>query len=219
LFVTTASPADVAAALPVLYQAVRPALETARENQVPPLRIVDGVLLQKFTVEGDAVKGFLVRVSGEQLNDSIWRVAIERGEARILAPGAMLAALGTVSEQLNNRAWTAVVADKVDRQALEDALSAVKETRQENASCLHTLAAVYAELGKTPEALENLRRAVEIRGQRIAEEDWYVLGRIAEDYGLAEVAAGLYRKAPTKPAPGASGLYALAQRRLKKMGK
>jgi transglutaminase-like putative cysteine protease/tetratricopeptide (TPR) repeat protein len=219
LFVSTASTADVAGALPVLYQAVRPALETARENQVPPLRIVDGILQQKFTVEGDAVKGFLVRVSGEQLNDSVWRVALERGEARILGPAALLAAMGTVSDQLNNRAWAAVVADKVDRQALEDALSAVKETNRENASCLHTLAAVYAELGKTPEALENLRRAVEIRGQRMAEEDWYVLGRIAEDYGLNEVAAGLYRKAPAKQLPTAYGIYALAQRRLKKMGK
>ena len=77
-------------------------------------------------------------------------------------------------------------------------MSAVKRTKQENAACLRTLAAVYAELGKTSEALENLRRAVEIRGERIDEADWYVLGRIAEQYGLDEVAAGLYRKVPAK---------------------
>ncbi len=54
LFVSTASAADVAAALPEIYRAVRPALETTRENQVPPLRIVDGVLSQsKITLEGD----------------------------------------------------------------------------------------------------------------------------------------------------------------------
>ena len=81
------------------------------------------------------------------------------------------------------------------------------------------MAAVYAELGKTSEALENLRRAVEIRGERTDGADWYVLGRIAEQYGLAEVAAGLYRKLPVKQAYAAGDFYLLAQRRLKKMGK
>ena len=101
-----------------------------------------------------------------------------------------------------------MVSGNVNQQALDDALSAVKQTKQENAACLHTLAAVYAELGKTPEALENLRRAVEIRGERIEEADWYVLGRIAEQYGLDEVAAGLYRKVPAKPAAAADDVYA-----------
>ena len=87
LFVSTASPADVAAALDVLHRAVRPALETARENQVPPLRIVDGVLSQsEIKVEGDASKGFEIHVSGEQLNDSTWHVVIEQGQARLLPP-------------------------------------------------------------------------------------------------------------------------------------
>ena len=54
LFGKTASAADVAATLPEIYRAVRPALETIRENQVPPLRIVDGVLSQsKITLESD----------------------------------------------------------------------------------------------------------------------------------------------------------------------
>ena len=122
-------------------------------------------------------------------------------------------------QQLNNLAWAAVVAGNVNQQALDDALSAVKRTKQENAACLHTLATVYAELGKTSEALENLRRAVEIRGERTEEADWYVLGRIAEQYGLDEVAAGLYRKVPAKQAAAADDVYVLAQRRLKKVGK
>ena len=86
LFVSTASPADVAAALEALYRAVRPALETARENQVPPLRIVDGVLQAEITVEGDATTGFQLHVSGEQLNDSVWHVVMEQGQARLLPP-------------------------------------------------------------------------------------------------------------------------------------
>ena len=52
--------------------------------------------------------------------------------------------------------------------------------------------------GQDPKALENLRRAAAVRGERIEDADWYVLGRIAEQYGVDEVAAGLYRKVPTK---------------------
>ena len=215
LFVSTASPSDMAVALEVLYQAVRPAMETARENQVPPLRIVDGVLQSEITVEGDATTGFRLRASGEQINDSIWHVVIEEGRARLL-PEVRVKKLSPI---VNNRAWAAVARGKADQQALDDALAAVKLTKEENAACLHTLATVYAELGKTPDALENLRRAVEIRGARIETADWYVLGRIAEQYGLDEVAAGLYRKVPAKLADPADDVYLLAQRRLKKMGK
>jgi hypothetical protein len=54
LFVSTAAPGDIAATLPAVYRTVHPALELARENQVPPLRIVDGVLQAEFKVNGDA---------------------------------------------------------------------------------------------------------------------------------------------------------------------
>ena len=84
-----------------------------------------------------------------------------------------------------------------------------------NPVCLRTLAAVYAELGKTPEALENLRRAVQFRKAGLDDGDWYVLGRIAEQYGLNDVAAGLYRKAPLAPPGGGDEIHAAAQRRLK----
>jgi tetratricopeptide (TPR) repeat protein/transglutaminase-like putative cysteine protease len=215
LFVSAALPGDIAAQLPAIYRAVRPALETARENQVPPLRIVDGALQSKITVEGDATKGFRVRVSGEQLNDSIWQVVIEQGKARLQPLTVPIDRLRVISDP----AWIAVASGNVNQQALDDALAAVKRTKQENADCLRTLATVYAELGKTSEALENLRRAVEIRGDRTEESDWYVLGRIAERYGLNEVAAGLYRKVPARQAAAVDGVYVLAQQRLKKMGK
>ena len=102
---------------------------------------------------------------------------------------------------MNDRAWAAVVSGNVNQQALDDALAAVKRTKQENAACLYTLAAVYAELGKTSEALENLRRTVEMRGERSEEADWYVLGRIAEHYGLDEVAAGCIARCPQDRPP------------------
>ncbi len=218
LFVSTASAADVASALEALYRAVGPALESARENQIPPLRIVDGVLLQsEIAVEGDATAGFRLRVSGEQLNESTWHVVIEQGQARLVPPGTRASTVRTTD--LNNLAWAAVAAGNVNQQALDDALLAVKRTKQGNAACLHTLATVYAEMGKTSEALDTLRRAVEVRGERIEAADWYVLGRIAEQYGLNEVAAGLYRKVPARQALAADDVYLLAQRRLRKVGK
>ncbi len=86
LFVSTATPGEIAAALESLYRAVRPALEAARENQVPPLRIIDGVLQSEIVVEGDATAGYRLRVSGEQLSESVWHVVIEHGQARLLPP-------------------------------------------------------------------------------------------------------------------------------------
>jgi hypothetical protein len=222
LFVSTASSAEIAVALDSLHRAIRPALETARENQVPPLRIVDGVLQTELTVEGNANAGFQVHVSGEQLNESVWHVVMEHGQARLLPPGDRTESQESGKDpvsQLKEPAWAAVTSGKVNQQALDNALSAVKLTKQDNAACLHTLAAVYAELGKTSESLENLRRAAEICGPRSDGADWYILGRISENYGLEDVAAGLYRKVPVRPATVADDIYVLAQRRLEKIEK
>jgi tetratricopeptide (TPR) repeat protein len=212
LLTATASPADIAAAREAIFRAVFPALETARENQVPPLRIVDSIMQADFKVEGDAASGYRVRVSGEKLNDSQWQIVMDQGQARIAPPIAK----PTI---FNDMAWSAVVSDHVTPQALEEALAAVKQAKPENPVSLRTLAAVYAELGKTPDALENLRHAVQLRGERMDDGDWYVLGRIAEQYGLNDLAAGLYRKVPPKPIAGGDDAYAVAQRRLKKVQK
>ena len=146
-----------------------------------------------------------LRVSGEQLNESIWHVVIEAGP-RAAASARVEREHGGRRRgpggEWNSAAWAAVASGNVNQQGLDDALSAVKRTKQENAAFLRTLAAVYAELGKTSEALENLRRAVEVGGERPEDADWYVLGRIAERYGLDEIAAELYRKVPAKPAAG-----------------
>ena len=142
-----------------------------------------------------------------------------QGQARLVTRALPGATLGANGGKENRMAWAAVVSGHVNQQVLDDALTAVKRTNEENAACLQTLAAVYAELGKTSEALENLRRAVELRGERTEAADWYVLGCIAEHYGLGEVAAELYRKVPAKHSFGAGDVYDLAQRRLKKLGK
>jgi transglutaminase-like putative cysteine protease/tetratricopeptide (TPR) repeat protein len=207
LLTAGASPAAIAAARDALCRAISPALRTAREDQVPPLRIADAVMLADFKLEGNDVFGaYRVKVSGENLNESEWRFAMENGQARIVPPAAKAA---TQSDP----AWAAVVAGSVTQQTLDDALAA-KQTKPDDAGCLRSLAAVYAELGKTPDALENLRLAAQFRNAGLDEGDCYVLGRIAEQYGLNDVAAGLYRKVPAAP-PGGADIYAAAQRRRK----
>jgi hypothetical protein len=120
---------------------------------------------------------------------------------------------------LNNLAWNALLQGNTGSRALDDATDAAVKTSYQNSACLNTLAAVQAEQGKTAEALENLRRSVELRGDEVKEVDWYVLGRLAEHDGLDDVAAALYGKITCPKRSSADDAYHLAQRRLKKLGK
>lgn len=65
------------------------------------------------------------------------------------------------------------------------------------------------------QALEALRQSLDHRTTAIASEDFYVLGRIAEEYGLPAKAATAYRRVekPATPYSLSSFSYALAQRR------
>jgi hypothetical protein len=80
---------------------------------------------------------------------------------------------------------------------------------------LHTLAAVHAERGEPAKALEALEQSIDLREGKPRSDDWYVLGRIAEAYGLADAAIPLYRKVAPPNVNTAVSPYALAQRRLK----
>jgi hypothetical protein len=52
------------------------------------------------------------------------------------------------------------------------------------------------------------------------DSEWYVFGRIAENFGLSEEATAMYRRLikPSNERLIASSCYALAQQRLKAMG-
>ena len=116
---------------------------------------------------------------------------------------------------LNGFAWNSIFLRQTDKAALNAALKANDLFKNNNCSCLNTLAAVYAEMGALWQAVPTLRRCVALRGNRIADNDWYVLGRIAEDYGLDDIAADLYRKVKRPKSPWADDAYNLAQWRLK----
>jgi hypothetical protein len=80
---------------------------------------------------------------------------------------------------------------------------------------LHTLASLYAEQGKTTEAYQTILKSIgQLEEPR--DYDWYVFGRIAEQYGLRDQAVRAYKRVTlhsddTEPA---YSTYALAEKRL-----
>jgi tetratricopeptide (TPR) repeat protein/transglutaminase-like putative cysteine protease len=121
---------------------------------------------------------------------------------------------------LNNISWFALFAGKVTQ---DDVNKAIRATQmQKDASfILHTLACLYAEVGNTKEAHDVLLRAMDDWNlDEPNDEVWYVLGRIAEDYGEREIAIADYRKLekPKYTLGIPTSTWRLAQMRLKAMG-
>ncbi len=119
----------------------------------------------------------------------------------------------------NELAWNTLFLGKVDEAAVEDALKANTLTSYANASYVHTLATLYAELGKGPEARQLLLKSLELQGTKELESyDWYVVGRIAESYGLLEEARAAYAKVKS-PRLDANSVDSLATTRLQVLEK
>ncbi len=115
----------------------------------------------------------------------------------------------------NELAWNTLFLGQVDEAALEDALKANTLTSYGTSSYVHTLATLYAELGKGQEARQLLLKSLELKGKgALAEYDWYVVGRIAEGYGLWEEARAAYVKAKSTT-PDINSVDSLASTRLK----
>jgi len=115
----------------------------------------------------------------------------------------------------NELAWNSIFVKGADDRALDYAHRANRRTLHRDPTYLHTLATVCAELGHAADALENLHRSLDARGCTPENDDWYVLGRIAEHCGLADAAAELYRKVRRPERPFANDTWVLAERRLK----
>jgi tetratricopeptide (TPR) repeat protein len=113
----------------------------------------------------------------------------------------------------NNAAWFALFTGNLD-QALENARRATSDEKTSTAASLHTLATLYAETGKNIEARDALLRTLDRSNRDLPESsDWYVLGRMAENYGVRDAALAAYKRVEPKPGDGAS-VWELAQKRL-----
>ncbi|HVG63100.1 MAG TPA: DUF3857 domain-containing protein [Hyalangium sp.] len=119
----------------------------------------------------------------------------------------------------NELAWNTLFLGKVDESAVEDALKANTLTSYGNAAYVHTLATLYAELGKGQEARQLLLKSLELQGTSALEPyDWYVVGRIAESYGLMEEARAAYARAKSSK-PDINSVDSLVNTRLKVLEK
>ncbi len=126
--------------------------------------------------------------------------------------------LSPTQNDYNNAAWFELFVGNLTH-AMENARRATAEESQTSAAALHTLATLYAETGKNIEARDALLRTLDkSRRDEPDSSDWYVLGRMAENYGVRDAALAAYKRVVKKENDGAS-VWELAQRRLAAMGK
>ena len=116
-------------------------------------------------------------------------------------------------------AWYALFTGSELDRALQFAERGSKAAeKDERAASLRTLAALLAENGKNVEARQTLLSGMDaaMKSEPTA-MDWYVLGRIAENYGVTDAAIAAYKRVP-KEAGGAT-TFELAERRLARLVK
>jgi tetratricopeptide (TPR) repeat protein len=120
----------------------------------------------------------------------------------------------------NAVAWMALFDPELDETVLEYSRQAVTLSNSNNPPILHTLSALYAEFGRCEEARNTLDRVMALSGSSDpSSDDWYVLGRIAEEYGMLDSAKYYYKKVeqPESIASQFDSSYTLAERRLEAM--
>ncbi len=174
------------------------------------LRRVSEAELARVPDDAGALRGLLEADRNERRWD-----AFDRDMERLVASGR------AAPHDYNNRAWNALFRNGADEHALDDARRAVEMSQRHASGILHTLATIEAALGKNREAYATLLESIDAGDGKPFPGDYYVLGRIAENLGLTDVALAEYRKVmprdPTKPTPFDTS--ALAEARIRALAK
>jgi tetratricopeptide (TPR) repeat protein len=119
-----------------------------------------------------------------------------------------------LSFDYNEVAWNELFIGKAIDRAIEDARQATILSDNSSAE-LHTLAALYAESGKSLEARTELLKSMDEAGhEEPSSVDWYVLGRIAENFGALDAAIADYKRVEKPELADSASTYLLAQKRL-----
>jgi tetratricopeptide (TPR) repeat protein len=120
------------------------------------------------------------------------------------------------ARDLNSIAWQSLFTGRIEPSDIEDSLKAA-QLSQNDASMLHTLGCVYAEVGKTKAAREVLIQAMDVLNLDEPDDNyWYAFGRIAEQSGERDAALANYARVtkPKKAVEIPDSTYYLAQVRL-----
>jgi tetratricopeptide (TPR) repeat protein len=121
-------------------------------------------------------------------------------------------------EDYNETAWLTLFLGKDLDRGVDDARRATADDARATYASLNTLAALYAEIGKSVESRQALLKAMDRRGSdEPGSDDWFVLGRIAENYGVRDVALSSYNHVEKGALTGTSG-WELTQKRIAAMG-
>jgi tetratricopeptide (TPR) repeat protein/transglutaminase-like putative cysteine protease len=122
------------------------------------------------------------------------------------------------AQAYGNYAWYDLVLGSVTDKTLDYASRSVQMTEFKTANLLHTLAAVYVELGKTEEAKQTFDKLLDLRQDKTPTSvDFYVMGRLAESYALVSVAQKAYQRVTKPKEDGPTSTYRLAQARLRRL--
>jgi transglutaminase-like putative cysteine protease/tetratricopeptide (TPR) repeat protein len=122
------------------------------------------------------------------------------------------------AEDFNRIAWSELMASKVTQTTLELSNRGMLLANSASTGLMHTLAAVDAELDREGDARQTiLQRMKALGGGEPDDDEWYVFGRIAEQFGLNDAARSMYNKLQRPPNElfVAVSSYGLAQRRLR----
>ena len=120
----------------------------------------------------------------------------------------------------NDLAWSALLRGQANDKAIDYAQRAATLSEYKSYAVLHTMAALYAEVGKTAEAYRVILQALGTKADESpTASDWYVFGRLAESYGLTDAARHYYERVPApKGTPAPASTYVVARKRLEALG-
>jgi Flp pilus assembly protein TadD len=165
----------------------------------------------------------LERIPGDR--DALHALTLSAAEAGDYA-AAQQYAVQVVDQVASKRedyvlaAWMALFTGTQLERAIEHAQHASKDPTNdegsdpETVSALHALAALYAMTGRSVEARTALLKEMDDNHRgTLADNDWYILGRIAENYGVNDFAIAAYRRVD-KEEGGAESVRELAKRQL-----